>query len=693
MSVVARYGFAALAVLAGTVGLQAFNQVVDVERAPFFLFTPSVLVAAIVGGLGPGVFATFLGSLAVELILISSQGGQGPPELARLTLFVAVGIGISVLAGRLKEARRLAEDRAREANLRADELAIARAAAERHAREAERRATEFEALFAVSPVGIARADDAECRHVTVNPNLAERLGLADAANASLSAPADDRPPLRAVTRDGRALEASDLPLQRAARTRQPVLDAEFDMVRDDGRLVTLHAHAVPLLDERGGVRGALGVFTDVTAERRAASRQAFLDQATQLLNSSLDYESTLSQLVSLAVPAIADWSALDMTDAAGVVHRVGQRHRDPARQIVMDRLAADRLSSVHLPADAVIARVRDGRPVVERGLTADRLRALGRTEEQIRVLVELGTACGMVVPLMTRGGVVGAFVWARDAGRPAFDDDDVGLALELARRASTAVENAMLYREAQTASRQRDEFLATLSHELRTPLNALLGWTDLLRSGRLTPERTREAIEAIHRTATAQAQLTYDLVDVSRAVSGKFELSPREVEIGHLVRAAVETLRLAAEAKGLWLRCHVESDLPRAVVDPDRVRQIAYNLVGNAVKFTSSGGVDVTTRLAGDWVEIAVSDTGVGIDAAFLPYVFDRFRQADGSVRRSFGGLGLGLSIARALVELHGGTVAAASDGDGRGATFTVRLPLAPPAPRRQTDVPATQSV
>jgi signal transduction histidine kinase len=285
--------------------------------------------------------------------------------------------------------------------------------------------------------------------------------------------------------------------------------------------------------------------------------------------------------------------------------------------------------------------------------------------------------------------MVGAFAWMRGAERAAFDARDLTLAEEVARRAAMAVEHAQLYRQAQSASRMKDEFVATLSHELRTPLNALLGWIELLRSGRLSHDRQREAVEAIHRTAAAQAQLTNDLVDVSRAVSGKFKLEPREVHVGQLVPATIDVFRLAAESKGLWLRCQVDEPLPRLVADPDRLQQIVYNLVGNAVKFTARGGVDVGARLDTDWVELTVRDTGIGIDPEFLPYVFDRFRQADGRVTREFGGLGLGLSIVRALVELHGGTVAAASDGLGHGAMFTVRLPLAPPAQRRTADAVA----
>jgi signal transduction histidine kinase len=684
-----RYGFAALMVLVGTAGLAFLDRVFPIERAPFFLFTPSVFIAAVLGGLGPGVFATFLGSLAVEMLLISSHDHGGSPEVLRLAVFVVNGIGISVLAESLRDARALAERRAQVANTRADELATARAAAEQNAREAERRAAELDALFDVSPMGIARANDATCENVTVNQSLAQRLGITTSTNASMTAPPEVRPPLRIAAADGSVLALDDLPLQTAARTRRPVLGAEFSVVRQDGRSVVLEAHALPLLDERGDVRGALGVFTDVTENRRAADEQRFLVEATRLLGGSLEYEETLRRVVALAVPRMADWAVIDMTDARGHVRRLASVHHDAAREAMLDLEAAPTgPPGGQAPLTLIAAAAK---PIVVSQVSDESLRALGASEAQIERSRRLGVASSLAVPLRLQGEVVGAFAWMRGGDRAPFDERDLALAEEIGRRASLAVEHARLYREAQSANRMKDEFVATLSHELRTPLNALLGWTELLRSGRLSPERQREAIDAVHRTATAQAQLTNDLVDVSRAVSGKFHLAPREVEIGALVQAATDTFRLAAESKRLWLRCHVADDLPRVVVDPDRVQQIAYNLVGNAVKFTSTGGVDVEALNDSGWVRLVVRDTGIGIDPTFLPYVFDRFRQADGTVTREFGGLGLGLSIVRALTELHGGTVTAESAGPGRGATFIVRLPLSPPATRRGVDVAVSQ--
>ena len=243
-----------------------------------------------------------------------------------------------------------------------------------------------------------------------------------------------------------------------------------------------------------------------------------------------------------------------------------------------------------------------------------------------------------------------------------------------------AVENARLYREAQAANRLKDEFVATLSHELRTPLNALLGWTEMLRSGQLSPERQRHAIDAIERTARLQTQITNDLVDVSRAASGAFQLAPRYVDAGEIIETAVESFRLAAEAKGVRLGVNVNRTMPPVFADPDRLQQIVFNLVANAVKFTPQGTVEVSARVADGRLQVHVHDTGIGISAAFLPFVFERFRQADGSTSRQYGGLGLGLSIVRSLVELHGGRVVAHSDGEGRGATFSMWLPADAPA-------------
>ena len=223
----------------------------------------------------------------------------------------------------------------------------------------------------------------------------------------------------------------------------------------------------------------------------------------------------------------------------------------------------------------------------------------------------------------------------------------------------------------------KDEFLATLSHELRTPLSAMLGWSQLLQ-GEQRPEMLQEGLAVIERNARAQTQLIEDLLDMSRIVSGKIRLDVQHVELSAVINASVDLLKPSADAKGVRLHRVLDPLASPVSGDPNRLQQIVSNLLSNAIKFTPRGGkVEILLERVNSHIEVTVTDTGEGISPEFLPHVFDRFRQADASTTRKFGGLGLGLSIVKQLVELHGGTVRAKSAGEGAGATFTVAIPLA----------------
>jgi signal transduction histidine kinase len=242
--------------------------------------------------------------------------------------------------------------------------------------------------------------------------------------------------------------------------------------------------------------------------------------------------------------------------------------------------------------------------------------------------------------------------------------------------------------EAEAANRLKDDFLATLSHELRTPLNAIVGWTTLMRTIDMDDEHQQHAIEIIERNAKSQAALIEDLLDVSRITQGQLQLTWLSVHIPAIVAAAIDTIRPSADAKQLTLVTDMTAD-PRATVqgDPVRLQQVIWNLLSNAVKFTPSGGrVDVHLGLDNSHVHVRISDNGRGIKPDFLPLIFDRFRRADTGSTRAEGGLGLGLAIARQLVEMHGGTLTASSDGENRGAMFALRLPLAGTAAARRDE-------
>jgi signal transduction histidine kinase/ActR/RegA family two-component response regulator len=297
--------------------------------------------------------------------------------------------------------------------------------------------------------------------------------------------------------------------------------------------------------------------------------------------------------------------------------------------------------------------------------------------EGLQLLQQLAPRSIIVVPMIARGRAIGTLSFIATRPERRYDDADLALAGELARRAAIAVDNARLYAEAEGANRAKDQFLATLSHELRTPLTAMLGWVLMLQSGRLRDDEASAALASIERNTRVQAQLINDLLDISRIVAGKLQLDRRAVDLRVVVDHALDSVRRAAEHKRLAVRCDIAPAAAWVPGDAVRLEQVIVNLLGNAVKFTPEGGsIDVRLDADGGVARLTVADTGQGIDAAVLPHVFETFRQADSSSTRRHGGLGLGLAIVRRLVMLHQGEVEASSPGKDRGATFTVRLPL-----------------
>jgi CheY-like chemotaxis protein len=251
------------------------------------------------------------------------------------------------------------------------------------------------------------------------------------------------------------------------------------------------------------------------------------------------------------------------------------------------------------------------------------------------------------------------------------------IARDITERTRLAIENARLYAEAQEANRMKDEFLAVLSHELRTPLNAIVGYSRLLRGGILSGEKAARGLETLERNATWLTQIVEDVLDISRIVAGKIRLDVQPVNLPSVVQDAIATVQPAANAKGVLLQTILDPTVGPVSGDPDRLQQVVWNLLTNAVKFTPRGGrVQVRLERVSSHVEIIVSDTGAGIHPDFLPHVFERFRQAEAGTTRKTGGLGLGLSIVRHIVEMHGGSVQADSAGEGQGSTFSIQLPL-----------------
>jgi signal transduction histidine kinase len=414
---------------------------------------------------------------------------------------------------------------------------------------------------------------------------------------------------------------------------------------------------------------------------REHDRFAFLARASEVLVSSLEYQTTLEHVAELVARELADWCAIDVREEDGGIRRVAVSHRDAARAADVARM---RMYGVQQQRSDIIRRVVEiGTPMLVQHIDWPTVEArYADRADMLDTLHSLGATSYMMVPLTAGGRSFGAITMVGAGTSRPFDEGDLALAIELGRRAGYAVDNARLFHEAQAANRAKDEFLVTLSHELRTPMTATLGWTAMLRGHDLSPENFRLAIETIDRSTRAQAKLVDDILDVSRIVTGKLELSVAPLNLRAVVDAAVDAIRPSIAAKNLDLLLTL-SDAPIiAVADAARLQQVLWNLLSNAVKFTPSGG-SVFVTLYGpdpDAVRIAVSDTGAGIPKRFLPHVFERFHQAESGASRSHGGLGLGLAIVKSIVELHGGHVTVTSDGEGWGSTFTVTLPLAAPA-------------
>jgi PAS domain S-box-containing protein len=413
---------------------------------------------------------------------------------------------------------------------------------------------------------------------------------------------------------------------------------ETERVRKDGRRIHVSLSISPIRDAAGTIVGIAKIARDITPARQAQSAQATLAAIV---------ESSDDAIVGKTIDGtIRTWNA-------GAARMFGYSPEEAIGKSITMLLPPERLAE----EQTIVA-------TLQRGERIDHFETERVTKDGRRIEVSLS-----VSPIKdAKGTLVGAAKIARDVTlrRSLERERDDLLAREQAART-----------EAEALNRAKDAFLATISHELRTPLSPILTWTQLLRQGQLDAEKSERALAAIERSARSQAQLIDDLLDVSRIVSGKLRIQVRPIDLVAVVQAAVDVVRPAAEGKRIELALELDALAGSFVGDPERMQQIVWNLLSNAVKFTPElGQVRVSLHAVPGAVEIAVRDTGQGFDPAFRPYLFDRFRQAEAGTTRQHGGLGLGLAIVRHLVELHGGTVDAESSGEGRGASFTVRLPV-----------------
>ncbi len=446
--------------------------------------------------------------------------------------------------------------------------------------------------------------------------------------------------------------------------------------RRDGTEVPIDDSAAPIRGPDDAIDGVVLVFRDASAEKREGMRRMFLARATEELLGAADYRAALQKVANLAVPRLADWVGIDIiVETAGSTRtqQVAVAHVDPAKIEYARELGRRYPPDPDAPT-GVPNVIRTGKSEFYPEIPQELIERSALDDEHLRIIRELELRSAMVVPLRGKAQVFGAitFVFAGTSRR--YTDADLYLAEDLARRAALIIERRRLEEEAEHANRMKDEFLATMSHELRTPLQAILGYATMLESGGVRDPA--KAIEAIVRNANAQTRLVEDILDVSRIVTGKLRLAMTRVDLVTAIRAALESIRPTAQARRIRIVESLSADVGTVYGDFERLQQITWNLLSNAVKFSPADTeIEVRAERDNGNVRIVVEDKGKGIRAEHLSLIFERFRQLDSSTQRQQGGLGLGLAIVRYLVEAHGGTVKAESDGVGKGSRFTVTLP------------------
>jgi PAS domain S-box-containing protein len=478
------------------------------------------------------------------------------------------------------------------------------------------------------------------------------------------------------------------------RSGQRVEHYETERVRKDGTLVNISLTISPIRDGNNQIIGASKIARDITDRKRADEtlrEQAEIIETVNRLGQTLAAELDLRKLVQ----AVTD-AATNISDAqfGSFFYNVLNDNGESYMLYALSGVPNEVFAHFPMPRNTEIFSPTfkgEGTVLLDDVKKDPRYGKnspyWGMPEGHLPVRSYLS------VPVVSRSGEVYGGLFLGHPEPAVFTERAARVVEGIAAQAAIAMDNARLYEAAQNAraaaehaakqaeesSRLKEEFLATISHELRTPLNAILGWTRMLRSGNMEPEAVAKALDTVERNARAQAQLIEDLLDVSRIVTGKLRMDVRPIDPTTFTEAAIEAVKPAAEARGVKIIRIMDTGAASVPGDPVRLQQVVWNLLSNAVKFTPRGGkVQVQLERVNSHIEIAVTDTGQGISPEFLPHVFDRFRQADQTIARQHGGMGLGLAIVKHLVEMHGGTVSAASGGKDQGATFVVCLPVSP---------------
>lgn len=449
---------------------------------------------------------------------------------------------------------------------------------------------------------------------------------------------------------------------------------EYRTIWPDGSTHWVEGRGRLVCDDAGKPLQMIGVAMEITERKRTEQTLRFLADSSRALSSLVDYRSTLQKVARLAVPTFADSCGVHLAGEDGLLRLVAVAHRDPAKGQLVEELARETPPGTD-PGMGAMHVFRTGRSELVEKMPDAMLQQAASDREQLRTFRQIAPKSYLCVPLVVRERTIGtlSFFYAESGRR--YSSADLAVAEDLAHRAATALENARLYAQVRDADRRKDEFLAMLAHELRNPLAPIRSGLDLLAMSGAEPE----TVQLMQEQVTHVVRLVDDLLDVSRIMRGKIPLHKETVPLVLVVQRSVESVRPLMASRKHDLHVSLSSEPIWVEADPVRLTQVITNLLNNAAKFMEKGGrVDVAVHQEGDQAVVSVRDRGIGIDPELLPHVFDLFTQADRSLDRTQGGLGIGLTLVRSLVEMHGGTVEARSDGDGTGSEFVVRLPVAP---------------
>ncbi|MEP6690982.1 MAG: ATP-binding protein [Gemmatimonadaceae bacterium] len=665
-----------------------------VQRALFIFFWPAVIGSAWFGGIGPAVLASLLAILSVDRFFIAPSGARGagsPGDLVPLALFLFASGVVSSLTEALRIARARAAAIAGDDAIVAGELEQQSAELEQQLEESQVMQEELEQASAELAERTAAAEAAEGATRGILDSIAEPFVVHDkdwrflyinepaAAIFRSSRHADAHDPIGKVLWDTYPELAGTVFEVNMRRAKDQRVAVTFEgMYQQRGEWSELRCYPLP-----GG--GVATQWKNITARKRAEESARFLARAADLLASSLDYEKTLGDLARLAVPELADWCAVDMLSDDGTLHQLAVAHVDPEKA----RWAREinrRYPHARDAATGVLSVLRTGRPEMYNDITDEMIVAGAIDAEHLRITRELGLTSMIIVPLTARERTLGALTLVAAESKRRYSDADLALAMELARRAAVAVDNARLHRSALEAREAADaanlaktQFLAVMSHELRTPLNAIAGYAELLRMGirgPVTPEQ-EEDLDRIARSQRALLSLINDVLNYAKLEAGHVQFDSRPIAVHALlldIEALVTPQLLAQRLAYACAPCD-----PELLVqgDAEKVRQILLNLLSNAIKFTARDGhVGVRCEASAATVSVHVTDSGTGIPSNKLAAIFEPFIQLDRSLSSSHEGTGLGLSISRDLARAMGGDLTVES-AVGAGSTFTLSLPRA----------------